>query len=525
MLIISSAFYFIISNPFFQPLKTQLLQFTLAVFILLLVINISKNKIIFASTSLFLVILSFFISSRPSQAGTIANIRDQLDSAQLSYFGRLDNNNTAGNSIITVKTATGDAPSNNNYNLFIGDTLAIANATSGSTQYIVSDIAGTNSISLSTAIDNLNVFDGAYVVATRSAVHRVSFSPPSNETSGKWQVLLKATSLSGEDPSDGMPDQGGFDALGLLSSDITCPWGATASVGTTVVLTSGISVGTTGPYHLITCTLPVGGTNPFGTGETGTIIIGDVNKLINPSPAINHTTGQADAGADTYSFFIRHTKSDDSIINGETSIGKIALTESVLVTATIDPTITFYIDAIGTSVPGFNRCGATLSGGANNTTATSVNFGSISLGQFNTLAQRFTCSTNALSGYVVQVFESAPLTTINIGSTSFIPDTTCDSGCTIDTPGLWATEVSSSQFGYSLEDILGSPVAFTYGDMGDFNSKPFGVGYNNARPIMSYTSTPATEDQAYICYRITASNFQEAGTYQNQINFIATATF
>lgn len=176
MLIISSAFYFIISNPFFQPLKTQLLQFSLAVFILLLVINISKNKIIFVSTSLVLIALSFFISTRPSQAGTIANIRDQLDSAQLSYFGRLDNNNTAGNSIITVKTTTGDAPSNNNYNLFIGDTLAIANATSGNTQYVVSDIAGTNSISLSTAIDNLNVFDGAYVIATRSAVHRVSFS-------------------------------------------------------------------------------------------------------------------------------------------------------------------------------------------------------------------------------------------------------------------------------------------------------------------------------------------------------------
>jgi hypothetical protein len=42
---------------------------------------------------------------------------------------------------------------------------------------------------------------------------------------------------------------------------------------------------------------------------------------------------------------------------------------------------------------------------------------------------------------------------------------------------------------------------------------------------MSYSSTPTTEDRGYICYRITASNFQEAGTYQNQINFIATATF
>lgn len=516
-------FYFITTIFLFQAPKTKLLHFQLIQFILLIVTKQTQKKIILALFYV-LICLPFIFFLKSSQAAPISNLKNQLTSAQLSYFGRLDENNTAGNSIITVKTTAGTAPSNNNFNLFIGDTLAIANATTGSTQYIVSDVAGTNSISLSTVIDNLNVFDGAYVVATRSAIHNISFSPPSNEVAGKWQVLLKATSLVGEDPADGMPDQGGFDAYGLLSTDVTCPWGATASVGTTVVVTSGISVGATGPYHLITCDLGVGGTNPFGTGETGTIIIGDTNKLINPAPAPNHTVGQADASADTYSFLVRHTKSDDTIISGETTIGKIALTESVLVTAIIDPTITFYVDAIGTSVPGLTRCGTTLSNGANNTTATAINFGSISLGQFNTLAQRFTCSTNALSGYVVQIFESTPLTTINVGSTSFIPDTTCDTSCDIDTPGEWDTNVSSSQFGYSLDaDDTGSPIAFSHNNI--FNSKPFGIGYNNAKTIMSYSSTPATEDRGYICYRITASNFQEAGTYQNQINFIATATF
>ena len=485
--------------------------------------NKSKNKIITALISCPLVVLSLFLFIPSSKAAPINNLRNQLSSAQLSYFGRLDSSTVAGNSIITVKTGAGDAPSNNNNNLFIGDTLAIANATTGSSQYIVSDVSGTKSISLKSVIDNLNVFDGAYVVATRSAVHQISFSPPSNETEGKWQVLLKATDLDGESPSDGMPDQGGFDSLGLLASDITCPWGATASVGTSEVITTGLSVGTTGLYHVITCALPTGGTNPFGTGETGTIIIGDTNRLINPAPALNHTVGQANASADTYAFLMRHTKSDDTIIDGETALGKIALTESVLITAIIDPTITFYLDAIGTNVPGFTRCGTTLSNGADNTTATSVNFGSISLGQFNTLAQRFTCSTNALSGYVVQIFETTPLTNINVSSSSYIPDTTCDTSCDIDTPGQWDTNVSASQFGYSLEAINSSPVTFSHNNT--FNSKPFGIGYNNARSIMSYNSVPANEDRAYICYRITASNFQEAGTYQNQINFIATATF
>jgi hypothetical protein len=467
---------------------------------------------------LFLLTFLFCGLFYPIKATPVSNLRDQLSSAQLSYFGRLDIGTSAGSSLITIMTNSGSAPSNNNYNLFIGDTLAIANSTTGSTNYVVSDTNSTNGISLTTNIASLNAFEGAYAVATRSAIHTISFTPQSSVTQGKWQILIKATSTSGESHSDGMPDQNGFDAYGLLLTDVTCPWGATANVGTTAVV-SGNS------YHLITCALPVGGTNPVGSGTTGTFIIGNTNKLINPAPATSHTVGQANASADTYTFIIRHTDASDTIISNDTTVGKIALTESVKVTATIDPTITFYVDSIGTSTPGLTRCGTTLSSGASNSTATTVNFGSISLGQFNTLAQRFTCSTNALSGYTIQVFENSPVTITSIGNTNTIPNTTCDSAtpCNLDTANDWSTNTSSSQFGYSLESISSSPVTFEAG--ANFTAKPFGQGYANTRTIMSRTSTPPADDRAYICYRITASNFQEAGTYQNQINFIATATF
>jgi hypothetical protein len=487
-------------------------------------VKTSRLKIYFFLVCLFGVGYTY-IFPKLAKSTPVANLRDQLSSAQLSYFGRLSASNTEGNSLITVVTNSGSAPSNNNYNLFIGDTIAIAKATTGSTIYTVSDVAGTNAIFINTGLNAVNTFAGAYVVATRSAVHNVSFSPQSSVTQGKWQILLKATGSSVENANDGMPDQGGFDLNNLQSSDVTCPWGATASVGTTIVLTTGLSAGSTGPYHLITCSLPSGGTNPVGSGITGTFIIGNVNQFINPAPAVSHTVGQANASADTYTFIIRHTDSSDNLINNDTTIGKIALTESVLVTAVIDPTITFYIDNIGTSTPGFTRCGATLSAGAAQTTATGVNFGSLSLGQFNTLAQRFTCSTNALSGYTVQIFEKSPLTITSAGSSSYIPDATCDSTstCDLNTNNDWDTDVSNSQFGYSLESINSSPVAFEHN--GVFSAKPFGVGYANARTIMSRNTTPSSEDRAYICYRITASNFQEAGVYQSQINFIATATF
>jgi hypothetical protein len=483
-----------------------------------------KIFLIFTCCFLFLFVIS---EKKIVHSTPVASLRDALSTAQLSYFARLGLGNTAGNSIITISTTAGTAPSTSNYNLFIGDTIAIANSPAlGSTKYVVRDIAGTNSVFIDSGLGIGNTLIGSYVVATRSAIHTVSFAPQTSITGGKWQVLLKATGLSGETPADGMPDQGGFDLNGLASGDITCPWGATASVGTTVILTTGMSVGSTGPYHVITCTLPGGGTNPNGTGDTGVIVIGNTNQLINPAPAVNHTIGKADASADTYTFLVRHLDGSNNVINNDTTVGKIALTESVQVTAIIDPTITFYIDSVGTSTPGNTRCGTSLSSGAAQTTSTTVSFGSLSLGQFNTLAQRFSCSTNALNGYTVQVYEDKPLTITSVGSNTFIPDATCDAGdCTTTTATDWSSNNSSSQFGYSLEAISGSPVAFSYISRGTFTAKPFGIGYANTQTIMSRNVTPAADDQAYICYRVTASNFQEAGTYQNKVNFIATATF
>jgi hypothetical protein len=138
------------------------------------------------------------------------------------------------------------------------------------------------------------------------------------------------------------------------------------------------------------------------------------------------------------------------------------------------------------------------------------------------LAQRFSCTTNAKNGYVVQVYENSQLST-SLGTT--IPDTNCDGACSVTTQDEWDTDTgaTNSEFGYSLESISSSPVAFEHSNT--FDAKPFGVGYTNAQTIMSRAVVPSSTDQGYICYRITASNYQEAGTYQNAINFVATATF
>jgi len=466
-------------------------------------------KILFVT--IFLSSIVFYASYQKIYSTNVTNLKDSLSSAQLSYFARLGAGNTVGDS--NIKIATAGNPYNTTDNLFVGDTLAIGNSAvgfTGSTIYIVRDIANTKTISLNAGLGASNTFTGAYIVATRSAIHTVTFKPQDSISGSKWQVLLKITSSSGETYNDGMPDQGGFDVKNIADSNITCPWG-TASVGTTAVI-SGNS------YQIFNCTLAAGTSNPINTDSTITIGTG-ASLVINPSASSGHILGNGDV----YTIYLRNLDASDNVVSS--TQGKIAINDNVLVTAVIDPTITFYIDSAGTSQPAGTRCGTTLAATADQTTSTGVNFGSLSLGQFNTLAQRFSCSTNATNGYTVQVFEDKPLTVTAIGSAITIPDTDCDVGstCTTTTATSWSADNSTSQFGYSLEAVNSSPVAFSAGT--NFTAKPFGIGYTNAQTIMSSSSTPTNVDRAYICYRITAANSQEAGTYQNQISFIATATF
>jgi hypothetical protein len=439
--------------------------------------------------------LFYLINPKICQSVVASNFKDQLSSAQLSYSDTLNGDNAADNSIAYVNI--------NNYNLDIGDTLTIGTGT-----YLVTGLIGTTGIALNTPLLSGDADNGDVVLAARKAIHTVSFEPEITDDQGKWQVLIKAATNNN---SDSIADSTGFDSGVFAAAGVTCPWGATASVGTTILSTN--------TYQMVTCSL--GGTNPVGTGATGTITIGTGNTmLINPAPASGHTVGQADSSADTYSIILRFLDSTGAVL--DSTQGKIAVTESVRVTATVDPTITFSIGNSGVTTIGTTLCSSPIGAGATYTTGATVNFGSLNLAAFNNLAQFLQCTTNAANGYVIQTFESGQLTMI--GASTTIPDTTCPSNsCSISGAAAWTTNTASG-FGYALEvgttsagAVLGITTSNQY--------KPFGVGYNNAATILSRTDTPAGTDSAYICYRITVGTHQPAGTYQNEINFIATATF
>jgi len=480
----------------------------------------------------FFFAASIFYFQQQAFSAPATNLKDQMSNAQLSFFGRLTTGNSTG-SIIKIFT-NGTVPSLTTDNLFSGDTIAIADGVT-STLYGVKDIGNTASIELSTPIAVGNTAPGAYVVATRSAIHTVSFTPQAATPNEIWRVLFKATNRIGETGSDGMPDQGGFDlgadvgsttiGLGtrLKAADITCPMGATASVGTTVI-TTGVSVGSTGTYHYIQC---LGTGNTMNTGANMSIVIGRSlttgSQLINPSASnLGHVPGTAGGAnnVDVYTMILQQMDSSYNLL--ESTIGKVAVTENVRVTAIVDPTITFSIDNTGTTTAGTNLCGSPIGNGAPNTTATSVPFGPLTLSTYNNLAQRLSCTTNSQNGYVVQAYENSRLTMV--GTTTTIPDTACQGGsCTADSAGAWTT-FTTSGFGYSLAvGSTSSGAVFGITTAGQY--KPFGLGTANAKTLMSRPNTPAGTDSAYICYRVVASNYQPAGSYENSISFIATATF
>ena len=476
-----------------------------------------------ASLLLFLCLTSL---SQPLLSAPPTNVKDTLSSSQLSYFARLGTGTTVGDSLIHITLNSGSAPSLTTNNLFVGDTIAIGTTVGPLTLYYVKDIANTATIQLNSGIGQSNSYNGASIIATRSAVHTISFTPQSNATGGYWQFLIKATSRLGEKFDDGIPDQQGFDigattpssganGLGtrLKTSDVTCPnfGGGTAaySVGTTVVINSN-------SYNVITCALGAGNTNQVGIGYSAAIgaSLTSGSQLINPSAAGSHTEGSADV----YTFYVRHLDNTSTLIDSDTIQGKIAVVESVRVTATIDPSLTFTIDSTNVGV-GATPCGLTLGAAAANTTATAVSYGSITLGAFNDLAQRLSCITNSNSGYVVTVYEDNRMHNISSGTT--IPDTTCPSNsCTSTSPALWTTNTASG-WGYTLQNNGVGVTSFSYQQ----GYRSFGVGNANAQQIMSNTTTPVASEQAYVCYRLTASTTQEAGNYENKLIYTATATF
>lgn len=459
--------------------------------------------------------LSSLVNPHTLDGANLANTKDLLSSSRLSVNARVDaTGTTTGSSHVLIKTSA-SAPANtiSTANLRAGDSVVIGTGT-----YTIVDIIDADEFTVTPVLLAGDTDDDDPVYLKMQPTHTITFDTATAVANGFFQILIPADATT---PNDGAPDDQGFDFGGgtvtIASPDIgnydfvPAENAATASGGT----------GCTAPANYHCFEFHYNGTG--GVGTTITLTIGSgANTPIAPATGTSHT----EATADTYTYIVKNFANNadpESDAAVDQTKGKIALIESVRVTATVEPTINFSIAGVNT---GTSICGATpdidTTTGVNSPLA--VPFGSLTLNTFKDAGHNLTVSTNAASGYVVTAAENDQLSRDGLGVTT-IPDTTCDSGpCTITSEQDWSTGTNNG-FGYSLENVDAASITWEYNDTGTFDARPFAVLGTDTPTTLFYSSTVANAENAYVCYRLSVGATQAAGDYENQITYTATGTF
>jgi len=449
------------------------------------------------------VLVTICLFPRELDSANLTNAKDTLETPRLSFHGKNATDLTAGSTVIQM--ATSGTPSTSTANLFPGDTIVY---TVSSNTYTVDQIIDDDEFSITSGLASADADANDEFVVKRTSSHTVTFTTASAIPDGAIRVRIKANTTSG---NDGLPDQDGFDFNSISNSDITCP-DDVAGYYDFVSGTATASGGTGCPsgYHCFECRY----SGPGNSGQSLSMTIGGTTKLINPSPASGHSVGTAD----TYSVLIENLDSSDNIIDSTTV--KVAVIESVRVTASVDPTISFQIQGISADTGTY--CGVSRSASSPDSTATTVPLGSLSISSFTDAVQQLTVSTNAQNGYVVTAVEDDQLSIDGEGSIE-IPDL---SGGATDSSTDW-TSTSTKGFGYSLENVDAASVAFQYNDSGGtFQARQFPATADSESPVTIFSSTTVADNQdVYVCYRAVISATQQAGNYENAITYRATATF
>lgn len=149
-----------------------------------------------------------------------------------------------------------------------------------------------------------------------------------------------------------------------------------------------------------------------------------------------------------------------------------------------------------------------------------LNFGSLVSGTPSLLTNLLSVTTGSAYGYSVKTIEDHPLRLTN--GTATIPDTSCDLALPcIQTDATPWTDNARYGFGYNIQ---GTDV-----NVADFvdNSyfRPFPI-QNTDQPVeVMNRSGVATASAATVTYKINISGSQAAGTYQNNIQYIAIPSF
>lgn len=488
------------------------------------------KKLLYKLILLVLVLLPagyLFFIKLPGNVDT-ANftvVSDTLSNSRLSYKAGVASGSLNSETITIDGSGNGD---NNTNHLFPKDVVCFTDAGQngciGNTTYTVANVISATSFNITVPLGN-NLDTNGYVVATQSAIHTVVFTLTTTvPNNGDILVTIPSIDVTGQ-TNDGLPDAAatiatnGFDLATLGTTNITVGSSGCNNNWTVAAVTAG-TASTDNTIRIDRST------DACANASIITLTIGDGSKkLINPAPfAGSHTQGTADV----YTINVITRDGGDNQI--DTVDIKVAPVEAVLVSATVDETLSFLVAGIASST---STCGISTDV---TTTATSIPWGTMATANsFLQASQQLTASTNADGGYSVKIEENDQMGKDGVTCTgaaagesvNCIKDTACNSGpCTESTSAEWTTATNNG-LGYSLANVSGTDASFLYNESArTFSSKQIADQEvpETKQNIMS-NANQVSGSSVYVCYQISISATQPAGYYYNKVKYTATATF
>jgi hypothetical protein len=467
-----------------------------------------KKKLFFRWISSLLVVFQFLLALLVgfplsnlvnARASTFTTAFTTLTNSRFSTLAAVASTVTTGAKDVVISTS--GQSDNNTGNIFPNDLLCFSNPSSNGCNnrqtYTVGETLNSSTLNVTSGITG-GLVAGDRVVASQSSVLAISFTPTDVTGVAKLRVYVPAATSSS---ADGIPDAGKFDA-NTLGTNITTAGVLTISGGSATITNASATYTTTvigtATYHNIlvpVSTLAVGTQYTLTIGSTGT------NRFINPSPSgTAHTRGVGDKMVITI-----QTEDSSANVIDKADTG-ITPNDGVFVSAYVPTSVTWTISAVAAST---SKCGTTTSVAttADNTYGLDVPFGTIyNSNTFFDAAHTHTITTNAGGGYTLQVMEDGALK--KDGNTPSIADGNCNGGCSTTTAAAWST-ASNNGFGYTL---AGTNATFTSATgYKVFDSTGF-------QTIASNTST-VSNDTVDVCYRLSVSGTQQAGSYYNKLTY------
>lgn len=227
----------------------------------------------------------------------------------------------------------------------------------------------------------------------------------------------------------------------------------------------------------------------------------------NPSASGNIVWGSVDNGSteNTTYYALLTTFTDASCTGGnevDTVVMAFTYTDGELVTLTIDPTLTFSVNDLGSGVD-VNGTNTTVG-----STATGIDFGSAVTSSANGVSgHRLDVSTNATGGYNVYIRHTGDLT--NAASDTIDVWTGTNAAPTV------FPAAGTEAWGYTTEDA----------DLTQFSANEYAGFTTSNEVVMTNTAATAGTDQVEVGHQVGVAATTEAGTYQTTIIYTIVATY